>query len=178
MLAHLSVLICTTFGLENNILFERVECNVNSKYISEYKCEMRPVAPNVFKINGTFALTEPINNLWVHFQTFYRYSHYQKFADVWEDGCGFLRNMNEARVLKAIFDSINSHNLQINFELQCPFKGVLKAYHPHANISHFWAPLLPAGRYRIDANATKGKNGVQIVFGQIYFTISDLRIWH
>lgn len=98
---------------------------------------MRPVAPNVFKINGTFALTEPLDNLWVRFQTFYRYSHYQKFVDIWEDGCGLFGNKTEARVLKVLLDSFIDNNVQFNFELQCPLKGVLNFYHPHANVSLF-----------------------------------------
>lgn len=174
----LLLFILPTFAVDNNVLFDHIECVVNKDFISEYKCEMRPVAPNVFKMNGTVVLKRPFDNIWVHFQAYYRYSHYQKFIDHWEDVCDFFKSINKAPMLKMLFDTFLHNKVHFNFELQCPVKGTAIVYHPNANMSHFTLPLIPAGRYRVDLNITKGKNGIQFVFAQIHFKISDLRVWH
>lgn len=147
---------------------EPVECEANKDYI----------APNVYKMNGTVVLREPLDNIWVHFKAFYRYARYQKFADHREDLCAFFKHLNRAPILKVVYDAFLLNKVQLNFKLQCPLKETLRIIHPRANMSHFFVPLVPAGRYRIDINITQGKIGIQIISEQLFFKISDLRIWH
>lgn len=164
-------------AIENNIIFERIECDEpNHDFISQFKCEMRPVAPNVYRTNFTVHLRKPTANIWVYTSLHYRYSTYQRIAHQWEDLCYYLRHGTHAPVLKVMHENLKAMGTLI-YTSQCPMTEFIFTQE-RFNASLFVIPLVPSGRYRIDLNVTQGKNGRYIHFRKFYFHISDFRVWH
>lgn len=161
----------------NNIIFERIEfVKLNKSLFHENLVFVRSVAPNVLKVNISVTINQPINKIWIRTIFNRKQNTYNKFLiDVAFELCGLLDGtlgnpMGEIMVNNfALFDR--------NFELKCPFKGTLIAGSEHFNASYINFPLLPAGRYRVDIVLSLVKTGP--IFGtiQIYFQVSDLRVW-
>lgn len=54
-------------------------------------CDVRRVSQNILKLNITSALLEDMDDLYVRFILFYRYTTYRKFlVDRWENVCAYL----------------------------------------------------------------------------------------
>lgn len=165
----------------NNVIFEKMEYEIyNKSLFVENWVDVRPVAWNVVKANASANLTQPINELWIHFILFRKYNTYKKFLiDVKFEGCGFLNGTVNDPVGQYIMENYlrMQDNVQMNFKLQCPISGMLTASTQHLNVSEFIFPLMPAGRYRIDAYAMAKRNGPNYGVLRWYYQISDLRVW-
>lgn len=164
---------------ENNFQFERFECaEPNPEFLSQLKCEIKPIARNVLKANITIGLKQVLkSDIWVHTMVYYRYNTYKKLVDLSEELCGFLRGVNKSPILNMMMENYNEMDVHLNFKLQCPFSGNLILTHDGLNSSQISLPLIAAGRFRVDFNFTKGKNGIYLGFSQLYFSISDLRVF-
>lgn len=166
-------------SIENNMILERIECEEpNHDLISELRCEMRPVASNVFKVNLTLQMRKPLNNIWIRTTLYHRYSTYQKFGEQEENVCSFLSNIhdqNKTTVLKMVFDNLK-YFTNLTRNLKCPMSAFVFTSSGF-NVSHYVVPLLPAARYRVDSNITLGRNGRYIASSKAFFRISDFRIW-
>lgn len=162
---------------ENNIIFERLEYHIhNKKLIRENWVLVKPIAPNVINLNISVTVTQQINYGWLRTTFYHKYNTYKKFLiDVSFEACGFLDGTVGNPVGQVLLN--NFVHIERNFELRCPFEGLLIAGNDHLNVSKITLPLLPAGRYRIDLFGSTAKNGPLIGIAQVYFQISDLRVW-
>lgn len=182
LLVLLAIKFLSVVSVDNNVIFEKLVCYepaVDTMTVT--KCEMRPIAPNVYRMNFSVRLHKPVNNIWTHAKIYQRYSVYQKIADQQEDYCGFFRNETRAPILQMLFDNYITltHIRAVKMNFECPsttnsFEISLNKF----NMSHFVLPLLLAARYKVDFNVTRGRNGRSIGFGQIFFRMSDFRLWH
>lgn len=165
--------------IPNNFQFERFECPApNPEYLSELKCEMKYIARNVMKVNITIGLKKELrNNIWLRTMVYYRFNTYKKLVDLSEEICEFLSGVNKAPLLNMMMENYYQMDLHINFKLLCPFSGTLIGTHDGLNVSQITLPLIAAGRWRVDFNFTKGKNGIYLGSSQLYFSISDLRVF-
>lgn len=179
---HLLALLANKFGtivltVDNNVIFERFVCgNPNTDAISLNACEMKPIAPNMYRMNLSVHIIQPLDNIWVYFVVYQRFSSYQKFVYQWEDVCGYFRNESKAPIFKVLFDNLKRFSIG-ELNLQCPIANDVVIAVNKFNMSHFVLPLLPAARYRVDLNITQGRNKRHIGFAQVYFRISDFRLW-
>lgn len=124
------------------------------------------------------ALIREVHRTNVHIEMYYRYATYHKFMiDIWEDFCAYLECLepSKARVLNVIHKNIRNYTNVIH---ACPYKGIIYVKADRYPFNTFlFDTLLPSGRYRIDLNFTNGFKKETFFFAQIYFSISDLRLW-
>lgn len=167
---------------KNNVIFERLEYQVlNRTLIKERYVEVRLIARNVIKVNASVELTEPVNRFWLHATLFYKYTIYQKYLiEVHDEVCQYLNvsvPFNALAQLAAwnVLEFIDDTNIE--FEIVCPFNGVLTVSNDGLNLSRLITPLLPAGRYRVDAALSRRKTSPPFATAQLYVRISDFRIW-
>lgn len=165
----------------NNILFEKMEYKIlNETLISYQKFQVKPIASNVYDVNITGTLIQPINTLWFRYVLHRKYMRYQKYLiDIWEDTCAFFDgNLFSAYQISQIgFRNFEKLNVKFNCELKCPFAGTVMLTSSKLNMSKFSIPLLPSARYRLDVYYAVEKNANLFVYFQIFFSISDIRIW-
>lgn len=165
----------------NNILFEKLESEFyNRNVVYDEPPLIRPIAPNVFKMNLTMVTKRIFNEVWLQMVFFYKYNTYQKFPIATKaELCGVLNGTIANPVGQIFLENFLKleKDLKLSFKLQCPLTGTLSFTAEHFNFSHFTLPLLPAGRYRIDIQAFSTKNGPSLFLAQMYFRISDLRVW-
>lgn len=164
-------------SVDNNVIFEKIECaEPRPDAISVQKCEMRPIASNVFRMNLTLHFHKPLNNLWIHTIAYQRFSTYEKFVDLWENFCGYFRDPSKSPITKLLFNNLKLIDFDEKY-LACPLANNLTMTYNKLNMSHFVLPLLPAARYKVDLSVAHDKNGRSIGFVQIFFRISDFRLW-
>lgn len=170
----------------NNVILERVEFeNFNKSLIKLHVFIVRPITWNVFKINVSVTLTDPVNELWAHGILFRKYNTYKKFLiDITFDVCGFFNGTASNPVAQYIMENYLrlKENFKMNFNLQCPFSGAISVISDHFNSSELVIPLLSAGRYRWDVYGLapplkKGLNSQKYFVVRFFFEISDLRVW-
>lgn len=178
-LIHLLLLARFCFGATNNILFERIETRImNPEVMSYFVFEMKPIAPNVYRMNATVITTRPLQTFWVRYVLYRKSTTYTKYLiDLWEDACAFLGPSYMAPLSKIVLDNFMANGLHFNFPLRCPLNGSMSIIHDRINISHLVTPLVAAGRYRLDMTTAEGKGRNLIAFAQIYGSVSDLRVW-
>lgn len=187
-IATLSVILLSFYYLhpthseknENNVLLERIEYQLKDQSLYSYNnVVFKAIAHNVYRINITSTFTRPINELYVHFVLYYKYTTYRKFLiDIWEDGCAFLNSSLTAPVARLAVENTINLGVKMNFKLECPFSGTLIFVHDGLNFSHVNVPLFPAGRYRLDISLASPKKRNIYLEIQAFYTISDIRLWH
>lgn len=162
----------------NELTFERVHCEQkdNNTIISDLHCEAKYIKRGFVRTYAYVNFSQPIHDCWVHFVSYYRYNptSYQKFpVNLWENPCDWLKGKKSwlldwsvKRVLK--YTNINH---------PCPYDGhvYFKADNISTNIFNI-EQLIPAGRYRIDAFLTDGSKTNVLAKGQLYFSVSDVRV--
>lgn len=169
--------IASVDNVKNHAILEKVVCDeTNYELVSEMNCFVRPVAPNVHRVNITFHFIKPLDNLWTHFTVYYRYSTYQRLVHQMEDICVPNHNESKTSIMNVFLRNFAILG-ELTFVHKCPMQ-LMMFTSERMNMSHFVFPLMPAGRYRVDFNLTKGaRNGRHIFFVQLFFKISDFRLW-
>lgn len=168
---------------ENNIFFERIEYKVFDQNLTTHVfCEMRPIASNVFRLNTTVIWARPIHKIWIRSTLYYKYATYQKCLINFEfEACSFLDGSETNQLLQMALDNYNMFlaepEANSNFNMSCPFENISHLSHSKLNMSKFVAPLMPAGRYHVDSHHKTSKDGETSVLLQMYFRISDIRVW-
>lgn len=144
---------------ENNVLLEKVTYHVYDESLFSYHfIEWKPVARNVYRHNMTFILTRPLNEGWVHFAMYYKYTTYNKFLiNLWEDFCGFWRGSGGSPLSSLALENAMRIGVNFSFKLQCPLTGKIMMTHSGLNMSQAVFPLAPAGRYRLDVSYAEKK---------------------
>lgn len=168
-------------GKDNKVLFEKVEVPVMDKELMPmFYFNMRPIAPNVFKMNLTVDLTQPLNKTWVGIVLYYKYNTYQKYLiDIWDEGCKYLNAGTHSPLADVLIFNALKFDFKFNFELRCPaVSGKYSVTHEHLNVSQATIPLLSSGRYRAEMWVAQSKGGRPFAVVKAYFSISDIRIWH
>lgn len=186
---HSAILIISIFSIvaakksgsdDNNILFEKLEYRVlDHEFVTYCELAFRPVAHNVYMFNYTFVLSRPMKTGWVHFVLYHKYNTYTKFLiDLWEDYCAFWDGANGHPLSILLKENVLRLGVKYNFPWHCPLSGTLNMRHDGLNASHIILPLLPAGRYRLDATLSGAKDSLLYVEQRYYFKVSDLRVWY
>lgn len=164
----------------NNTLFEKHEFEVFDKTIfASYYIEFKPIARNVLKVNILGVLSEAWTEIWCRATLYKKYNTYQKYLiDLRDDLCQYFNFASGNNLLtKLLFDTY-AQLFQSNFRLQCPIgPGRLSIWADRFNFSELNAPLMPAGRYRLDLLLTKKKPEHKLYIFRTYFSISDIRVW-
>lgn len=168
--------------IPNNVIFEKIEYTIfNKTLITDTMLSIKLIARNVLRINGTLTFTESVNAIWVHAVLNYKYTTYQKYlVDQWMDVCSLLESIGNDLLAQVIWENFSRYlnDSVFNFELRCPFYGVLTATNIRGlNVSTLVIPLLQAGRYRADLHFAPRRNGPIYAISHIYARISDLRVW-
>lgn len=164
---------------ENNIILEKVEFKaVEFDLFKHQYYDFRLKARNVYSYNYTAVLSRPMKTGWWHVVLYYRYNTYTKFlVDRWENFCEFWEGASDSPLAELLVENVNRLGVKTNFEWHCPLSGTITIHHDNLNVSHIVWPLMPAGRYRLDATLAGAKNDKFYAEFQFYFQISDLRIW-
>lgn len=172
--------------IDNNVIFEKFEYQIfNHSLVKVNYLEIKPVGHNVLRANGSYSILQPLNDVWLRGTLYYKYVRYQKFLVNLEfNVCDLFANMFNMPFTKliidnlvALYDDISELEFDLDYELKCPLNGTASAYHPHFNMSKIVLPLLPAGRYRADYIYRTHKYGKPVALLQLFFQISDLRVW-
>lgn len=122
-----------------------------------------------------------LNNIWMHFNMYHRYTTWQKFLiDRWENLCDYLNGKRIAPVIEVLF-KIFQKNSNINHT--CPYREIeiiLAQTIDRMILDDYLIalPLLPSGDYRFELSIAEGKGENSIMLWKMYFTISDIRVWH
>lgn len=120
----------------------------------------------------------PVDDLKVQFELYYKYNRYERFLiNVWEDGCLKGNDTYTSPMNKLIMENIKRLRVKLSSDMRCPMHGTLSSTMDRINGSHLVIPLLPAGRFRTDFTFTEGKQQNVYATVQLYFAISDLRVW-
>lgn len=86
----------------------------------------------------------PINTLWIRVTFYHKYNTYKKFLiDVAYELCGFFNGTLRNPIGPVMVE--NFDHFDRNFELKCPFEGLLNVGGEHLNVSDIKFPLLLAG---------------------------------
>lgn len=169
-------------NIPNNVIFEKMEYQIfNKTLIKDGVVKWKKVAYNTVIFNASMTITEPLNEIWVHSVLYYKYRQYQKYLiDIWVEYCRSIidpTNHPIAQVILNNFFSLND-NFYINFDLKCPITGAMEFRSIRSfNVSKIVIPLMQAGRYRANFYYTLRQNGPVYAAGQVYVSVSDLRIW-
>lgn len=151
---------------------------LNLAVVSYADTEMRPIAPNVYKLNATVVTTRPLKTFWAHYVLHRKTTTYHKYLiDLWEDICAVLGSSIMAPMSKILLDNFMANGLHFSFPLHCPFNGSLTVSHVRWNFSEVNIPLMAAGRYRLDITTAEGKERNLLTCIQVYGSVSDLRVW-
>lgn len=167
----------------NNNIFEKYDYEVfNKTLMKDLWIFMRPIAPNVYKVNASFEITDPINEIWYQYQLFRKYNTYQKFLiDMNMEMCGIF-NKTSSNPLASVLLENNKRIEQMdgfytNIKPQCPFYGHYELWHTGFNSSLYSFPLVPSGQYRVDVTTRRTKDGPKIMKMRFFGHVSDLRVW-
>lgn len=165
---------------KNNILFERHVFELfDKKLFSLFYTEFRPVARNVLRVNITTVLTGALTDFWGRGTLYKKYNTYQKYLiDVRDDFCEFFKLGDSTKPLTKILLDNFGRLLHFDYQFHCPFgPGLLTGWSKGVNFSDINVPLMPAGRYRFDLLFTKKDERHKYFKFEMYFAISDIRVW-
>lgn len=167
------------------MMFEKMETEILDHEMIEYLgTTVKAIARNVFLFNVTVKLSRPWTNVWAHYDMYYKskYSQtYQQYLiNVWEHWCDYFAGRKaKVPMTEMFFKGVKAVGLHANFKFECPFPNATLTFsHERANLSNFIMPLLAAGRYRVDVTFAGRKSGQLYKKYQIYFEISDFRVWN
>lgn len=140
------------------------------------ECDLRLLSRDRFYLHIHCHLIRPLKSINLHGVLNYRYNTYQKFLiDRWEDVCGYFAD-NKSSLLINLFMQIISNYTSFNHT--CPFTEDLFVLMTNYSMNEIIVkPLLPAGQFRMDINFTEGERKKSILGLQVYFKVSDYRIW-
>lgn len=169
-------------NIPNNVIFEKMEYQIfNKTLIKDGIIEWKKVAYNTIEFNASMTITEPLNEIWVRSVVFYKYHFYEKYLiDIWVEYCRSIIDPANHPIVKVILNNFYALRdyFYINFALKCPISGEMKFRTIRSyNVSKIVFPLMQAGRYRINFYYAGHQNGPVWAAGQVYVSISDLRIW-
>lgn len=169
-------------SIPNNIIFEKMEYQIlNKTLIKNGVVKWKKVRYNTVVFNASMTLTEPLNEIWVHSVLYYKYRQYQKYLiDIWVEYCRSIADPSSHPIINIVlnnFFALREHFF-INFDLKCPLSGEIEFRTIRSfNVSKIIIPLMQAGRYRANFYYTLHQNGPVYAAGQVYFSISDIRVW-
>lgn len=126
-------------------------------------------------MNWTYTTT--ISESWLHGVVYYKFNGlvYNKFPiDLWENICDFLAGKGISYFMGWTLGKLMEYS---TFNHSCPFKaGPMLVKADNISIENFPVePLLPSGRFRVDADFTGGDRVPTASF-QIFFSVSDHRL--
>lgn len=114
----------------NNIILEKVEYRVlNRSVASNDWLEIKPIAPNVYRLNFTTDLLQQSNEGWVRGVLYHKYTTYQKFLiDYKLEGCSLMNallNDNSTNpfaqyIIENIYEFYFDDGYETNFNFKCP----------------------------------------------------------
>ena len=148
---------------------------MNESFIFNRTCNFRPVARNTIKVDIEVLLKESVDNVQIHFDLYYRYNIP---IDRYVDLCQYLKDKDasKAPLMRFLMENIGKYS---SMNHTCPYGSVIFWKADHFNFDNFkFTPLLPSGRFRLDIEFFNNSRLNLIAFAQIYFKISDHRLWH
>lgn len=156
------------------IRVEQVTCDTNPKYVSNYSCQIRPVATDKVSVNMRAFLREPCNELRMHTVIYYQYDVQNRvLLDRRDDICGYFSGAVKSPLIDAVIDNFVKYS---NLNHTCPYQGELsfKADRIHTD-DLILKVLLPAGKFHAATNVTNGK--AREIVGRIFidFMVLDRR---
>lgn len=168
--------------IPNNVIFEKMEYQIfNKTLIKDGIIKWKKVAYNALIFNASMTLTEPVKEIWVHTVLYYKYRQYQKYLiDLWVEYCRSVTDPAHHPFGQVVYNNflLLRDYYNISFDIQCPLSGELKfSTRRTLNVSSVTIPLMQAGRYRMNFYYSVRQNGPIYAAGQVYVSISDLRIW-
>lgn len=114
----------------NNILFEKVEYRVlNRSVISHDWLEIKPLAPNVVRLNASMCVTKEAKEVWGRGVMYYKYNTYEKFLiDYKYEGCSFINHfLNDSQsnpfygvIMENVYEFFFDSEYETNFQFKCP----------------------------------------------------------
>lgn len=91
-----------------------------------------------------------------------------------EDFCGWISNKSKNYLLESTLKIIQKYT---NLNHSCPYNGTIFLKVNSVSVRQLtFAPLLPAGRYRVDINFTDDTRHNNIFMGKLFFSVADDRI--
>ncbi len=168
--------------IPNNLIFEKMEYRIfNKTLIKDGIIKWKKVAYNTVIFNASATITEPLNEIWVHIVLYYKYRQYQKYlVDIWVEYCRAIHNPNTHPVVPLAFKNyfLLREYFYINFDQECPISGEVQLRTiDKFNVSKINVPLMQAGRYRANFYFSVRQNGPVYASGELYGSISDIRVW-
>lgn len=138
-------------------------------------CRVKYINWNNLRGYGGIHFRQPINAAWIHGILYYKYNTYQKIAtEYWDDVCAWVAGHRKSYYLDFMKPLIRNYT---NFNHTCPYVGLVFGKADNISVQHFMIPqLMPAGRYKIEANLTEGDRKTVLTGGAVFFSISDHRI--
>lgn len=145
--------------------------------VSDINCDVKYVSRDHLKFNVSVNLSEPLNDDWMHTVANYKFNQfsYQRFAiDFWDNACDWISGKSKSLVLDLTFGRVLNYS---NVNHPCPYEGHVFLKVDNISIKHFpMEPLIPSGRYRVDANLTDGNRKKVLAMASMYLSVSDHRI--
>lgn len=168
--------------IPNNVYFEKMEYQIfNKTLIKDAIIKWKKVAYNVVVFNASMTLTEPVHEIWIHSVLYYKYRQYQKYlVDISVEYCRTVIDPANHPFGQVFFNNylLLRDYYNISFDIRCPFSGEMNFSTIRGlNVSKIVVPLMQAGRYRMNFYYSLQQNGPIYAAGQVYVSISDLRIW-
>lgn len=130
---------------DNNVIFERIEYQVlDRNVVVDDWLDIRSIAPNVIRLNGSATLVHPLNEIWGRGVLYYRYATYQKFLiDYKGEGCRIMNgilngdstNPFTKYVLENYYPLLWDDGFYTNFNYTCPVSGTMYGWHEGLNMS-------------------------------------------
>lgn len=143
----------------NRFHLNRFMCTIlKPSVVQSAHCVAKYISRSHLKIDYQIIYTEPIQNLWLHSQFYYKFNGivYSSFPiDLWENLCDFF----DGKIEKAMFSEWLFSKLEpfSNFNHSCPYSSfIVKAENVSMDKTFsFDRSILPSGRYRIDVSLAK-----------------------
>jgi len=170
--------------IPNNVIFEKVTYKVyNQTLLTNGIIKWKKVAYNVVQGCANLTITEPLNEIWVRLELYYKYRVYQKhLIDSWFEVCAMFKDPAKNPLTDKLFEYLYSviDDIYMDFDFHCPLFGNFSIQTKPGraiNMSTVKVPLMEAGRYRIDVTNSRHQNGPVLSLIQIFVSISDFRVW-
>lgn len=140
-------------------------CLIEAKYIDR----------NHVKVNASIKLNESIYDMWLHTVFYYRFNRltYSKFPiDLWEDLCGWIAGTTKSYIADWLLGKyVHQYT---NFNHTSPYFGEIFLKINNISTTFFgFEQLLPAGKYRVEANFTNEYRKNLLMMANLVMTVSD-----
>lgn len=138
-------------------------------------CRVKYIDRNNLRGHLAIHLRRPLSAAWVHGVVYYKYLTYQKIAtEYWDDLCAWLAGERESYFLDFLKPLISTYT---NLNHSCPYTGLVFGKADNISAQKFIIPqIMPAGRYKVEANVTEGDRKTSLAGLTLFFSISDHRI--